>query len=68
MHAWNEIEIEPGVWKVVEPQRADFLAAGDLRNYIPLNRAFYLEDKRVSLLDAYRTTSLRKTVVEPARL
>ncbi len=66
MHAWNEIEIEPGVWKVVEPQRTGFLTAGDLRHYIPLIRAYYFEDKRVSLLDAYRTTSLRKTVVEPA--
>lgn len=48
MHAWNEVEIEEGLWRVVEPQDVDGLKRIYTRFYFPLVRAGFLEDKNVS--------------------
>lgn len=52
-HAWNESEIEPNLWRVIEPQSPRSLSDLNTRFYIPLDRAYDLEDqnkKRDSLL------------------
>lgn len=44
-HAWVETEIQPNVWRVIEPQSPDSLTGAFTRFYIPTGRALYLEDK-----------------------
>lgn len=42
-HAWNEVEISPHVWKVIEPQNPSSLTQMRTRYYIPVSRAYFLE-------------------------
>lgn len=44
-HAWNEVEIAPGRWQVIEPQNSSSLTNLNTRNYLPVVRADILEDK-----------------------
>lgn len=43
-HAWNEVEVSPGLWQVVEPQGKS-MEATNTRFYLPLLRGLFLEDK-----------------------
>lgn len=53
-HAWNEVEIEPGVWQVIEPQKLNALTETYTRYYIPIAHARFLEDPKASLADDVR--------------
>ena len=47
-HAWNEVEIEKGMWQVIEPQ-ASSIEGTHTRFYLPFARANFLEDKKASM-------------------
>lgn len=47
-HAWNEVEIEKGMWQVIEPQ-ASSIEGTNTRFYLPFARANFLEDKKASM-------------------
>lgn len=49
-HAWNEVEINKGLWQVVEPQGKN-LEATSTRYYLPLVRGAFLEDKDAKQTD-----------------
>jgi len=44
-HAWVESEIQPGLWRVIEPQSPSTLKQMNTRFYLPFSRATSLEDK-----------------------
>ncbi len=50
-HAWVEASIVNGYWQVIEPQSKEGLTETHTRFYFPTGRAFFLEDKNVSLGD-----------------
>ncbi len=47
-HAWNEVELQPGVWRVIEPQDVKTLTQMQTRYYLPMARGLPLEDKSKS--------------------
>lgn len=44
-HAWNEVQIVPGTWRVIEPQSPRSLSKILLRQYLPAMHALNLENK-----------------------
>ncbi len=47
-HAWNEVEIQPGVWRVIEPQDVHTYTKIQTRFYLPVSRGTIFEDKNKS--------------------
>ena len=47
-HAWVEVEIYAGAWKVIESQSEDGLTKTYTRFYFPYGRARFLEDKNIN--------------------
>lgn len=60
MHAWNEVEIDEGLWRVVEPQDVDGLKRIHTRFYFPLVRARFLEDKNMPYTEDLLKTATSK--------
>ncbi len=54
-HAWNEVEVSPGLWQVIEPQDKTSLKAIHTRFYLPLFRAIFLEDNDATDIDTLNT-------------
>jgi|GEM_PF-1767040 len=61
-HAWVEAQLEPGVWKVIEPQNPNSLKQMDIRRYLPVSRADNLENK--DLIQPQMGLALMKFIAE----
>lgn len=47
-HAWVEVSMTRGQWQVIEPQNDQALTTTYTRQYLPVGRATFLEDKNAS--------------------
>jgi transglutaminase-like putative cysteine protease len=66
-HAWVESEIVQGQWQVIEPQFKDSLTSMKTRQYYPVARALFLEDKSRSQLDYVSELMQTKLVFSPVQ-
>jgi transglutaminase-like putative cysteine protease len=65
-HAWVEAEVQPSVWRVIEPQNKDGLTQTKTRYYFPVMRAAFLEDRGVPLTDFMADEMSRTLTFSPA--
>lgn len=67
MHAWNEVELTPGYWTVIEPQSKSSLTNMPTRLYLPLTRAYDLEDKDTRSAEATSAILNTDIILKPAQ-
>jgi hypothetical protein len=65
-HAWNEVEVEPKIWQVIEPQSRTALDKMYTRFYLPVSRGAFLEDQKRSWAEYFKDVLTTDYILRPA--